>query len=128
MVVETLFHRYRERTYDPQDEYTLLRYMIVKRAMYDYVKAREDVKKQRERYEEYMYLYPEGKRRPSSVESWMERYKEKVDMIPECEEFFRGDFFEGLAPYLDGETVIKKLRRMKYKELKDLFQREESKT
>lgn len=124
MVNESIYRRYRETEYSPQDGYNYIRYEIIIQAIRDYVWARDYVSLKKEEYVELCDQYPIKSKAPVKVKSWFYRYSQAENMIVECESFFRGSWFRELTPSLDGEVIIKNLRRMKYDQLKEVIKRE----
>ena len=104
--------------------YEDLRYAIVFQAVRDYCYSKDYIKRHRVEYYEMLEEYPVPERAPYSVRNKLYKYRQCEYFIPECERFFRSDWFQALAPGFDGEVIIKRLKRMSYKKLKLLIKRE----
>ena len=99
------------------DGYNDLRFEIVLQAAKDYVWAREFVRDKKQEYRELCSQYPDRRNVPHKIYHQMLEYEYMENRIPDCESFFRGWWFQELAPELDGEQIIKRLRRTTRKAL-----------
>lgn len=99
--------------------YEDLIHAISLQAAKDYVWARNYTRKHKAEYEELLELYPERKDAPLNIKDRMHTYEEAKWLIPECERFFRGWWFETLEPGLDGEKMIRRLRRISWEAFKN---------
>ena len=98
--------------------YESLIHAIVLQAAKDYVWARDYVRKHKAEYEELVELYPNRNDAKNGLRDRMIRYDEAKWLIPECERFFRGWWFETLEPGLDGEKMIRRLRHISWDVIK----------
>ena len=100
------------------DEYTELIGAILFQAARDYVFYKHYEKEHRKEFQELSHRYPSRSGIPQSIQHKLRRYHEAVNIVAECERFFRSDWFKLLAPGYDGEEIIRRLKRKPYKKLK----------
>lgn len=101
------------------ESYNDLRYAIVVQAVKDYVWSREYVRDHKQEYKALCEELEGVKWEDVSEKKKRQKftYEQAKYMIPECEAFFRGDWFRELCDY-NGEEFIRRLRRTSWSALK----------
>lgn len=120
--------RYQTGGKHTSDAYADLCTAIILQAMHDYIWARDYRNKHKEENRQDREAYPDwGTIRPPKIAHRMQTYDRAQLYINECENFFRGWWFQNIAPeYLtdaDPVELIDHLRRITPAQYKKLIQR-----